>query len=271
MSEQIMYEIVKNTNDWIKDYKGQTYSEELQRKLVNGLFEEHYKFSQQKTFKQILSEFSFLTEKQKQLIINKTNGTQQNVLEKIGKKCVVYTLDPVTMEIEDIGGSSLLRDTKTGIIEPNMILDNFGTWFQNIIRGDTTMFTLIDDVNSIQNFKIQTTGNIYALNSNWAGKFGGGSTAPAKSNFKIDTPLSGSPENTYIASTGWGYNVFNQIIFNIDANPMGATETINEIVVAGLWANTSAVTKNIALTRDIVGPVSAVIGKLERAAFAFQI
>jgi hypothetical protein len=266
-----MYEVVKNTNDWLKDYKEQTYSEDLQRKLVNGLFEEHYKYSQQKDFKQILNEFKFLTEKQKQIIINKTDDSIIKSIEKLGKKCVVYTLDPVTMEIEDIGGSSLLRDTKTGLYEPNMILDNFGTWLQNIIRGDTTIFTLKDNVNSSQSFKIQTTSNIYAADSNWGGRFGLGSTAPTRADYNIQTPCVSAPENAGITSTGWGYNISNQIIFNIDANPMGATETINEIIIDAVWKNTSGVYKDIALTRDIVGPISAAAGKLERAAYAFQI
>jgi len=243
-----MLEAVKNVNDWLKDYRGKTFSDKLQESLIIGLFQEHSK---------------------------KAGGMRESskyISERMGKKCVVYCMDPITKEIEDIGGSSLFKDTITGKYEDNMILDNFGTWFSFIVRGDTSIFTLTDDANSSQSFKVQTTSNIYANNSNWNGRFGSGTTAPIKANYKIETALtSGAPENTYIASSGWGYTGASQIVYNIDASPTAGAGTVQEVITAGVWLNTSSVSKNIALTRDLTGSVSYTTGKLLRAAFAWQI
>jgi hypothetical protein len=266
-----MYERVKNTNDWMKDYKGYTYTSNIQESLQKALFSEHSKYKQNQSLSKFLSESKSLTNRQKESLI-KDLGTRVDIFEQLGKKCVVSCIDPLTKEIEDIGGSSLLRDIKTGQIVDNLILDNFGLIFDLFCGQSANTLNIKDTVGSSQAIQVYSNdAGICRGQGGMRGQFGTGVTTPDRADYKIETALIDAPENGILCASGNGYNVSNQVIYNIDANPTGGSGIVNEVGTIPSLQNTVNANKNIMITHDAVGPILYSAGKLLRAAYAWQI
>src|SRR5947209_19295345 len=100
-----MYEILKKNNDWLNNYKGQTFTDRLQHNIIKGVMQEHAKFK----------------------------SGSEIFMEQLYKKSLVACIEKDSNEILSIGASSLLKDDITGKIIDNLILDNFGQSFSAII------------------------------------------------------------------------------------------------------------------------------------------
>ena len=259
--KEVEFEVMRHENDWLLDYQGYTYSDRLKDKLTRGLFEEHAK---------------------------KADIGYANI-----EKAMVFTIEPLTMEILSLGGSSLLIEKKSSRkfesllqsmafkhrkIVPDLIMDNFGLWFAGVwgAYGVPSNFNLTDDANSSQQVDIMDQSGTTAFNTaNTSGtkiQMGSGSTAPARSDHVIQTALGSAPENSYLITNNGSYTVSNTVIYQGDAIPTGGSGTVNEIVTAPHWANHAAAQKKFIIAHDAVSPgVTYVSGKLLRGAYTWQL
>lgn len=261
-SRSIEYEVIRN-NDWLQDYSGWTYSDQLRDTLARGLFEEHSK---------------------------KADVGMAGI-----EKALVFCLDPETLEIQKNGvaGSSLLREKKSDKIWENLlqrtmikkrqvigdlILDNFGLAFAKIVAFPAVSATqaLVDITNASHTF--HWNNNTPA----WAGNpaallMGSGTTAPARANYSVQTLLVSAPENNILAITSdAAYTGAFTVIYQADANPTGGSGTVNEICSINQWKDIVPTVQAIAITRDVLNnglsvAVPYTAGKLLRGAFTWQL
>lgn len=240
------YTVLRNRNDWLSNYKGQTFNAKLNEELFKGVISEHAKYK----------------------------SGNKNFTEQLGKKCLVTCIDPTTMELESIGSSSLIRDEKTGKIFDNLILDNFGLWFAlsiGFMSGAPGAFK--DDGGGSQTIDVYTGGFAFNEGTGPTVKIlmGSGSTVPTRADFKIQTTLPTSPESVYVQVTGGGYTANNTVIYQGDYTT-GGTGTVREAGTFGHWDNSSNSVIDIMLTHDAVSPaVVYTAGKLLRAAYIWTI
>lgn len=240
-------EVIRKENDWLSDYRGKTWTDKLNYKLSIGLFEEHFK--------------------------------KMTVYVPQFEKAIVYCLDPKTKEILAVGGSSLLFGKKTGDVIPDLILDNFGLIYAKFFRAAVAgeIFAAVkDDGNITENIYTYTNGvNNQFMNGGASGtriQMGSGVTAPARTNFGIQTALATAPESGYLNTNDGGYTISNTVIYQGDANPTGGSGTVNEAITSGRWLNGAAALKNITITRDAISPgVAFTAGKLLRAAYTWTL
>lgn len=247
------YVILRKENDWLSDYIGQTFTQRLNAKLALGLFEEHTK--------------------------KLSNYQPQSA------KALVYCMNPKTLEILSLGGSSLLKEVKTGKIIPDLILDNYGLLFARLIRipaGLGVTFNLKDDAGVDASFKAYNGGNTGDATFNYVNgagcgmgtqiKMGSGLSAVARPDFKIETSLPTAPESGYVDTNDAGYTAQNTVIYQGDANPTGGGGTVREIGTFGAWARlgVGCNINKIMISHDAVSPiVPYTSGKLLRGAYTW--
>lgn len=244
------YEVVQGKNDWLKDFKGMTYTDKLHRALTRGIFEEHAKFS---------------------------DGSVSNI-----EKAMAYCLDPKTKEIMGVGGSSLLRGKKTGRIIPDLLLNNFGLWWAGMLRAPATTTTF---VNLVQESGVSEQVNMFGAGGNMFNcpvstdavgteiQMGSSMTAPQRTDYKIGTALANSPESTSLLTNTGAYTSSNTIVVQADANPTGGAGAVNEMIFYAIWYSVgAAVNVAIALAHDSITPtVNYSSGFLLRGAYTWQI
>lgn len=248
----IEYTVLGSKNDWLKNYRGNTYTDKLRDEITKGVFEESSKYkSGNKIF------------------------TEQMV-----KKCLITCINPKTNELESVGASSLLKNEITGKIFDNLILDNFGKWFAAIITNSAFVGGgLTEDTGGSQTVSVyagsQTSFNIKPTGlSPTAGKvrMGSGVTAPARSDFKIQTALISAPESGYLVTNAGAWTVSNTVIYQADANPTGGTGTVNEAGSFEGWWYTVGSEAVFMLTHDAISPgVPFTAGKLLRASYIWSL
>jgi hypothetical protein len=280
------YVVLRNKNDWLNNYKGQTLNEKLQSEITRGVYEEHSKFKQEVNIKKFL-ENSKIPQKYQNIILRKYHTYAKiSLTEQLAKKSLVSCLDPLTKEIYGLGSSSLLQHKVTGKIIDNLILDNFGLWFAGILSGTSNAGatgSLIDDANATKTVRWYQLPGINSSNFNDNASFNKSlgikikmgsdtATAIARSNYKIYAPLGSGPESGYLPANAGAYTGSFTIIYQGDANPTGGAGTVNEIGTFGVWADASANDITIMLARDLVTPgVMYTAGKLLRGAYTWQI
>lgn len=244
------YTVLRTKNDWLSNYKGQTFNAKLNEELIKGIFSEH----------------------------SKHKSGNENFTEQLGKKCLVTCINPETMELESIGASSLLKDELTGKIIDNLILDNFGIWFKAIM-GHTATVSMTDDTGSARVVQVYTTGNTMfnqiepnTPSTGSAIQMGSGTTTPARDDIAIFTALGSPPEDDYIVTDSSAYTAGFTITYKADANPTGGSGTVNEAGTFGKWFGDPVTEYTFMLTHDLVSPsVTFSAGKLLRAAYVWVI
>lgn len=242
------YDVVQGKNDWLKDFKGMTYTDKLHRALTRGIFEEHAKFS---------------------------DGSVSNI-----EKAMVYCLEPRTKEIISLGGSSLLKGRKTGRIIPDLIVNNFGLWLSGLFAPSTTTnisVNLTDSGGLVKALQTYSSGDAFSLcgASYPVGtliKMGSSSLAPQRSDYKINTSLGSSPESNAIFTNLGSYTSSNTIVCQADANPTGGSGAVNEIGLHGQWFISTPATDDFLIAHDSITPtVNYTAGFLLRGAYTWQI
>lgn len=247
------YTVLRHRNDWLSNYKGQIFNAKLNEEIFKGVISEHAKYK----------------------------SGNQNFVEQLGKKCLVTCIDPITMELESIGASSLLRDEITGQIIDNLILDNFGLFFSRLITNGSGggAVTLTTDTGGGAGVNIYANSNFEfnrktaaALPSLSVIQMGSSSTTPARDNFAIFAALPNPPEDDYLSTNLGAYTGVNTVIYQADANPTGGSGTVKEAGSFQKWYNSGGTESTFMLTHDAVSPnVPYTSGKLLRAAYVWVI
>ncbi len=183
----------------------------------------------------------------------------------IGKMALCYVLDK--NEVLGVGGSTLLKD-KNGKIFSNLILDQFGVWLAGLFSFQSA---------SARNILIKSTGGIIkTVGVYTSGTFfgilqggitvgakiqvGSGSTAPARTDFTIETPFGTAPESSaFVAPSN---PVYNSGLGNFKYNSSistGGAGTINESILTARWRDIGLTVDNYILFRDIISPSASFI------------
>jgi len=176
----------------------------------------------------------------------------------IGKMALCYVLD--NNEIKGVGGSTLLKDKKRKIIS-NLILDQFGIWLAGIFRknvGGNTSIILKDNTDTNRTVNIYGDLNNFNRGLGTTGsalKVGSGNTAPARTDFGIETPFVTTPESLNFAL---GANpIYSSGLANFKTAGIitaGGAGTINESVHEMIWRDSALSNRVFTIFRDIISP-----------------
>jgi len=179
----------------------------------------------------------------------------------IGKKTLCYIVDK--QEIKGVGGSTLMKDKKTGKITSNLILDNFGIWLSRVWKGGviTISAALITTAGSAKSVNVYTSGSQFNSANAFRGllQVGSGNTAPARTDIAIETAFGSGPEATFFESSIPVYNLGNSNFKNLGQITALGSGTVNESVFLVAWRATDLSTQIYALYRDIISPGQAFI------------
>jgi len=215
-------------NEYLNQFKGETINDRIVKDCSNYLSEE------------------------------KLRITQKNPNEV----SLVSVLDPKTKEIISIGGS----------VPSDLITDAFGLmWSQHnrVVVGGTVDFAgLIAEDNVARTIRFINVGTPVNTRYNEGNlpnaggqvKIGQGSTAPARSDFDIETPFVTSPESLPVNVSPPVYdNVLNQIDF-FTIQQAGGSGTISEIGFFLLWRDlTTGGTRRYMIAHDLISPTVSFI------------
>jgi len=220
------YELLRERNDPLKELSGKTYNAKT-------------KFEAEQILKEIHS-------------VSKDRMIDKNAL------CYILKED----EIKGVGGSTLLQNKKTGEIESNLIMDNFGFWLSSIYRRRTTATgpnpTLTDNANIGQAVRgygasVHFNESNRSLGSRLA--VGSGVTAPTRTDFNIETRFATAPEmNDFFPASDPVYNATNGNFSIVGSITAGGTGTVNEGMEFQRYQATSASDFIFAMFRDIISP-----------------
>ena len=160
----------------------------------------------------------------------------------------------------------------------DLVLDQFGAWLAGFIRAVTVGGT-VTAVTMKADSGIDQTVNVYGgagFNINSAGtrgtqiKVGSGSTAPARTNYAIQTDFGTAPESGYFDTNTGSYAV--GVISLSGAITAGGAGTINEDILVGVWINSNSAQNKFALFRDAVSPgVAFVAGGIINVAWTINL
>jgi len=232
---QQQYEILRKENDWLYDYVGKQFSKSIINKVADRLYKEHGKYAFPGIAKAIVT-------------VNNKYG-----------------------EILGIGGSSLLKETKTGKIFPDLTLNNFGIFFNSIVveinadaqRNDVYTQDTGSGV-GINTWNPQQSDGTFNVSSqirippgNTHGHLvqaGSGSTAPTKTDITIETPFTNSPEDTKLSVLRVSYDSPNARVVSILANVAGGAGTVNELCYFAQWFPGGGDSRLFMLFRDAISP-----------------
>ncbi len=179
----------------------------------------------------------------------------------IGKTALCYVVD--NSEIKGVGGSTLMKNKKTGKIVSNLILDNFGEIMNTLHFGNpsSNFNAPVLDVSGVAR-----TLPFY-INNNWQDiafggadgiltQFGSGTNAPARTDFNIQTAFGTPPESGTITNMTT-IPVWNSALGQIKTSGniiAGGAGTINELVLSSLLQGLGNTQRRIAYYRDIISP-----------------
>jgi hypothetical protein len=221
MTQQYM--ILKNENDLLNELKGMSFNQRTKTEAMRILDEIH----------------------QKADVGGSTKSLAWNVKDGM---------------VKGVGGSSLMKNTRTGKIHSDLITNNFGLWLSRIMSGGTgpKNQNIIDTVPQAQTILIYDTSQTNLFNDGGANRMrlqiGSGTTPPARTDTDIETKfVTGSEANLFECSLPvWisGSGIF-QTTGQIATAGSG---TINESAMIAQWSNSGQVLFNSMLYHDIISP-----------------
>jgi len=176
------------------------------------------------------------------------------------EKAMCYVLDKG--EIKGVGGSSLMKNEKTGEIVSDLILDQFGVLFAGVMsrfRGIDKIIQLKSKTGALINLRAIGAGTTFPQ-TGFGGignsfQVGSGTTPPARTDFNIETAFVNAPENTNMFPAT--DPVFNSGLGNfkmIASITGGGSGTISESIWIGRFLNTSNATNEYTFFRDSISP-----------------
>lgn len=168
---------------------------------------------------------------------------------------VCVTSEKTKGEIKSIGGS-----------EPHdLIGNNFGIWWAGMAGANNAIIVLRDSANGARNYKSRgTTFNPYnfALSMPFGSRIqvGSGTTAPARSDFFIESPFISAPESQGKATPNGGYNSgLGQVSVGATIGATGSSGTVAESMLSGIWVDVANIDRQILLFHDAISPTVSFI------------
>ncbi len=137
----------------------------------------------------------------------------------------------------------------------DMLLNNFGMWLASIIQPPSvgiTGYTMYDTSNTART-SIYLDSTFFTSPAGFIFQFGSGTTAPARTNYQMQTPFLGSPEMNKF-NVGSSSYAGNTISF-ANVITAGGSGTINEVGVffqTWMW-DSNSVQRVFLLIRDVLG------------------
>lgn len=196
-------------------------------------------------------------------------------LRTISKMALCYVTDKD--EIKGVGGSTLLKNKKTGEVVSNLILNNFGLFLAAMFKPEITSnvaASLLDTVGGTD--IVNLYGGTLFNNNNFAGmsiQVGQGITPPARTDFVIETVFGTAPESARVVLTG--NPVYSTSSFNfkcLSSFNAGGVGTISESMLLARWDDSLSASGIYALFHDAISPaVSFVIGQSIAVEYTVQI
>jgi len=197
----------------------------------------------------------------------------------IGKMALCYVLDK--NEVLGVGGSTLLKDKKTGEIKSNLILNNFGLLLSVLFKKfdpTNTGITIKDITNANKGINMWGNSVNRWMSSNPLSlgsfmKVGSGSLAPARTDFNVQTAFGTSPESgninavtSPIYNSGLGNFKYAGII------TAGGSGTIREsIFIFGIQVQTGGRIDSAVFRDSITPPVSFIAGQSIALEYTIQL
>jgi len=232
------YVVLRKENDWLYDYVGKQYSRSLLGKAYDRLYKEHGKFG--------FPGFA---------------------------KSIVTVIDE-HKRILAMGGSSLLKERKTGKIIPDLTMNNFGALFAaaftKVPANNSRTATLTNTAGQTGGaFGSLTTYNAREVDNNSFGyssqptspavhgtlfQVGSGSSAPTKSDNNIETAFGTAPEDALVNGTNETYDTANSRLIADIAIVAGGAGTVNESGYFGNWFGSAGVSTFFLIFHDAISP-----------------
>ncbi len=193
------------------------------------------------------------------------------ILKQIHKQADQYSMEKALCyiveegEIKGVGGSSLMKEKKTGKIVSDLILNQFGIFMSGILKGGSSQNIQVmqDSFNNPETFRIYSASVTTMFNSfnvrRMLLQVGSGTTPPARSDFNIETPFGTFPESTNFESALPIYNPALANFKNLGSITAGGSGTVNESKLRAFWINSAGQARDITLFRDIISPGQAFV------------
>jgi len=173
------------------------------------------------------------------------------------EKALCYVVDKE--EIRGVGGSSLMQNKKTGEIESDLLLNQYGLFMASLLKGGTAIRTAtMNDINNASRIiNVYNTATLFN-DANSLGdvelQVGSGSTAPARTDFAIETAFGTSPEDASFNSSVPVYSDVNFNFKNSGQITAGGSGTVNESIFQILWRDSTVNNRIFTMYRDTISP-----------------
>jgi len=195
----------------------------------------------------------------------RTKFEAEKIMKQIHSKAKARSLDKMALcyvheqgEIKGVGGSSLMRNKKTGEIQSNLILNNLGQALSGIFKGGVLVSerVIVDSIGVGRNTRFVAPNVLFndTLIFRVLLQVGSGSTAPARTDFAIETAFGTGPEDTFFESTIPIYDNSNFNFKNAGSISAGGSGTVNESVLQAFWSDAANGSRVNTLYRDAISP-----------------
>jgi len=188
--------------------------------------------------------------------------------------CLISVLDKG--EIKSLGSSipSDLINNNFGLAYRGLFLQvvaaaNVSEVLKDIANVSETIF--LNDMQANNGHEAFTWGTA-GLNIGFRIQVGQGSSAPARSDFNIETPFGTSPEDTDFNINPSAYNITNGKITFGNSIVAGAAGTVSEAIYKAFFNNSVNAQKEFLMFRDLVSPgVVFILGNTIAVDWVFQL
>jgi len=189
-------------------------------------------------------------------ILDEIHSVAQDRL--IGKKTLCYATDKG--EIKGVGGSTLLKDRKTGQIVSNLVLDQFGIFLAGIFKSRTTGVNTIiikDTGGTDRSVRMYSSTGTFNEGTpiGMEVQIGSGTTPPVRTDVFLETPFITTPEAGAFAAVSNPVWNSGQGTFKYAATiSAGDSGTINEAIMRAAWGDIVPQVKIFTLFHDAISP-----------------
>ncbi len=194
----------------------------------------------------------------------------------VDKKALCYAVNKG--EITGVGGSTMMQNEKTGRIESNLIMNNFGVWLAKVFKGGTlagTATPIVDNTNVARAWNIYRSVSFHYndfVAQRVLLRIGSGTTVPTRTDFDVEIPFVTSPESLFFESTIPVYDLINFSFKNAGSVTTNGSGTVNEAVLALVARDTTNLSRTFLFYRDIISPaVPFIIGQTVALEYTTQI
>jgi len=142
----------------------------------------------------------------------------------------------------------------------DLLLDNFGIWFGELISGDTSAKVLKNTAGANRNLRVYGNANLY--NTTGAGavgfktKTGKGLTPASRTDVDLSSPFTVAPENGFpVAQQGAWNSGLAKVSTSSVTSPTGGSGSVSEFGFYSQWEDAVNVLQTFMLSHENISPV----------------